>query len=69
MNEPLICAAQLCNYHVMHFDDGIDAEKEPPPPAVQRVLAQIVSHAGMQRVQKVAHMRQQTQGIDSFNRM
>ena len=28
VNEPLICAAQLCNYHTLHFDETIEISKE-----------------------------------------
>ena len=52
VNEPLICATQLCNYHLLHFGEGVEVGKELPPWEVQKSLAKIVSHAGMTRVQK-----------------
>jgi len=52
MNEPIICAAQLCNYHVLHFHESVDVSKELPPLEVQKALSKIVAHAGMRRVRK-----------------
>jgi len=51
MNEPLICAAQLCNYHILHLHEQVDpVKKEAPPVEVQKALCKVTSYAGLSKV-------------------
>lgn len=48
VSEPLVCAVQLCNYHTLRL--STNAEKEVPPPSVQRVMCGLVAVHGLFKV-------------------
>lgn len=51
VNEPLICAAQLCNYHTLQFDETVQISKEKPPIEVQKAVCKLVARVGLRRAE------------------
>merc|ERR1712196_220053 len=50
LSEPIVCAAQLCNYHILHFDERVNVDKEPPPLVVQNTMCKLIAQNGMNKV-------------------
>lgn len=49
VSEPLVCAAQLCNYHTLLLGDSATS-KDLPPFEVKKVMCGLVAIHGMAKV-------------------
>ena len=53
VSEPLVCATQLSNYHLLRLGKSADKKKELPPFEVQKVMCSLVEVHGLTQVKGV----------------